>query len=152
MPSNYLATEGLGRSETGEFKKSHGQLRLHGTTYLTTWDDIFRDIGPALINEATDTSLQATLARFHVFQAAPDGFDTRGEASIAPETWNEVLVQFRALGLLDQGIKKRGVNDRSSYWRITPLGDRHLVNLLARKRAVASHTESAPTSDLSKTT
>ncbi|WP_261935756.1 hypothetical protein [Sphingomonas bisphenolicum] len=56
---------------------------------------------------------------------------------MALESFNEILIQLRALGLIDQGIKKRGVNDRSSYWRITPLGDRHLVSLLARRKPVA---------------
>lgn len=106
-----------------------------------SWDDIFRDIGPALINEATETTLKEILARFH-------GFDETHRqvrsATIAPECWNEVIVQFRALGLVEQGTKKRGVNDRNSYWAITPKGDRHLVSLLARRRQPSESAGATP--------
>lgn len=129
----------------------HGddKVELHGARRATTskdymvddnwsvqlsWDDIFRDIGPALINEATETTLQSILARFHTWDERDDIINPRS-STIAPECWNEVLIQFRALGFLELGLKKRGVSDRASYWRITPKGDRHLVNLLARRRA-----------------
>lgn len=108
-----------------------------GWHVLASWDDIFRDIGPALINEATEGQLKDILARFHGLDEVEEGYVTADPVAVAPEVWNEVLIQFRALGYLDKGEKKRGVNDRNSYWRITPLGDRHLVNLLARKRKPA---------------
>lgn len=103
-------------------------------TAKVSWNDIFRDIGPALINETTEGDLQSLLARFNGYDPEPEGWELFGRASIELESWNEVIVQFRALGLIDQGIKKRGVNDRGSYWRITAKGDKALVNLLARRR------------------
>ncbi|WP_309086409.1 DUF4062 domain-containing protein [Chelativorans sp.] len=99
-----------------------------------SWDDIFRDIGPSLINEATEVTLRNLIARFHVFDPVPKGHTFKGDDRIDLEVWNEILIQFRALGYIEQGIKKRGVNDRNSYWRITPKGDRHLVSLLARRK------------------
>ncbi len=99
-----------------------------------TWDDLFRDLGPALINEATEPHLKALVARFHVFCPLPAGLHVTGNEAVDLEVWNEILIQFRALGLMDQGVKKRGVNDKSSYWRITAKGDRHLVSLLARRK------------------
>ncbi|MES0058359.1 DUF4062 domain-containing protein [Mesorhizobium sp. M0041] len=102
-----------------------------------SWDDLFRDLGPALINETTETQLRKLLARFHVYQPIKKGFEFFSNDTISIESWNEVLIQFRALGYLQPGIKKRGVNDRSSYWVITPKGDRHLVSLLARRKKTA---------------
>ncbi|WP_181174435.1 MULTISPECIES: DUF4062 domain-containing protein [unclassified Mesorhizobium] len=99
-----------------------------------SWDDLFRDLGPALINETTDVELKSLVARFNVFDQIPSGHHVSGGSTVDLEIWNEVLIQFRALGLIDQGIKKRGVNDKSSYWRITPRGDRHLVSLMARRK------------------
>lgn len=101
---------------------------------VVKWDDLFRDIGPALINETTESELKRLIARFHGWATIPPGQTYIGSAAISVETWNEVLIQFRALGLLDKGDKKRGVNDRASYWKITPKGDRYLVGLLARKK------------------
>ncbi|MCU6456140.1 DUF4062 domain-containing protein [Sphingomonas sp. A2-49] len=118
------------------YSKERGGSYTEGWSALVTWDDMFRDIGPALINETTEPELQRILARFHSYDELEAGVSHRGFEKLAPESWNEVLVQFRALGLLDQGVKKRGVNDKASYWRITPKGDRHLVNLLARRKTV----------------
>jgi hypothetical protein len=101
---------------------------------LNTWDGIFADIGPALINEAKEEELKQILTKYHVLDPLQENCDLRGFVTVAPETWNDILIQFRALGYLGPGEKKRGVNDNSRYWKITPLGDRHLVSLLARKR------------------
>lgn len=99
----------------------------------TTWDDLFRDLGPALINEATEKKCEDILVRFHGYAVTADG--TFGSSvELDPESLNEVLIQFRALGLIQPGVRKRGVNDRSSYWAITPKGDKLLVSLLARRR------------------
>lgn len=103
-------------------------------TAEASWDDLFKDIGPALINEASEATLKALLARFSGWAEIPTGFRSAGGLELSPETWNEVIIQFRALGLLDKGTKKRGVNDSNSYWRITSKGERYLINLLASKR------------------
>ncbi|MEF2546156.1 DUF4062 domain-containing protein [Aurantimonas sp. E1-2-R+4] len=112
-----------------------------------SWNDLFRDIGPALINETTESELQRLISRFHVYDDMPQDKHLQGDAALAIESWNEVLIQFRALGLLDQGVKKRGVNDRASYWRITPRGDRHLVTLLARRKSAPTQ-ESLPRNNI----
>lgn len=98
-----------------------------------SWDDLFRDIGPALINETTEEDLKSTIARFHAWDT-PSSDEYAQSSILALESWNEIVIQFRALGYITPGIKKRGVNDRSSYWGITPRGDQHLVALLARRK------------------
>lgn len=103
----------------------------------TSWDDVFRIIGPTLINESDENSIQDLLSDFHWLSPLPEEASLVGKPNIAAESWSEVLIQFRALGYIDTGIKKRAVSDRGSYWRITPRGDRHLVSLLAKKREQA---------------
>lgn len=118
------------------YDKELGTYRTEWTANVT-WDDIFRDVGPVLINEATSDAIEMILARFHVFAQLEEGESHVQNAfpKIEPECFNEVIIQFRALGLIDVGVKKRGVNDRNSYWSITPAGDRHLVSILARRRS-----------------
>lgn len=102
-----------------------------------SWNELFRDIGPALINETTEDRLISLISRFSSLHP------TENEVSnvrLAIECWSEILVQFRALGLVTQGTKKRGVNDRGSYWSITPKGDRLLIKLLARRKITPSAT------------
>jgi hypothetical protein len=104
----------------------------------TTWNNIFRVIGPSLISETEENALQELLAEFHWHHPMPKDSSLIGKSEISSESWSEVLIQFRALGYIDTGLKKRAVSDRGRYWRITPRGDRHLVSLLARKRGDAS--------------
>lgn len=134
--------------ESGNDKKL-----LQGTRYLrnkstyfsdyhnwkceASWDAIFMDIGPILINEASEDDIKSLISRFHGWDKMDDIYEMSGSAYISVETWSEVLIQFRALGYLEPGTKKRGVNDRNSYWKITPRGDKHLVQLLAKRRVLA---------------
>jgi hypothetical protein len=104
--------------------------------HKTSWDAIFVDIGPALINEATSSDIATILSRFQLLATPELGTTVIGNEEVEPECFNEVIIQFRALGLIDKGHKKRGVNDRNSYWSITPKGDRHLVNILAKRRTL----------------
>jgi hypothetical protein len=115
-------------------KRSH-DYAYHDWEYLTTWDAIFADMGPVLLNEATEVELKDVLARFHSLQDITSAYEHQGRQGIFPENWNEVLIQFRALNYMEPGTKKRGVNDANRYWKITQAGDRHLVSLLARKRS-----------------
>ena len=115
-------------------KKSESTSRLAKWEAVASWDDIFKDIGPLLINEATDDDIKDAICRFHGWALVPDGYVKSGPITVIPECFNEVLIQLRALGLLAPGVKKRGVNDRNSYWRITPRGDSYLVSLLAKRR------------------
>lgn len=102
----------------------------------TSWDAIWRQLGPALLNEATEDDLQSLLKDFNLRYSIPNNYSLYlSRVSLANECWSEVLIQFRALGFIVPGPKKRGVNDRNSYWGITPRGDRHLVSLLARRKS-----------------
>lgn len=99
-----------------------------------SWDDIFKDIGPLLITETSEARLRDALAEWHVLQALTDGHYLEN-STISDETWADVIVQFRALGFIEPGTKKRAISDRHSYWKTTSKGDKHLVGLLAKRRA-----------------
>lgn len=100
---------------------------------LASWDDIFKDIGPMLLNEASEKEIETAIIRFHGWAKIPkDEIDFNH--SIQPEALNEILVQFRALGLIDKGKRKRAISDKSRYWSITTPGEAHLLQLLAIRK------------------
>ena len=102
---------------------------------IATWDDLFKDIGPLVLNEASEQEVEDAINRFHGWSHTPDG-QTRSDYQIIPEVLNEILIQFRALGLIDKGKRRRGISDKNRYWSITTQGEAHLLQLLAiRKRA-----------------
>ena len=109
---------------------------LGGWQKLLTWDEIFKDIGPLLINEASDREIKHSLSGFGY---VADDINLEEielkEVELSMDYFGEIIVQLRALGLIDKGTKKRAVSDRSGYWALTQRGERYLVKLLARRRS-----------------
>lgn len=103
-----------------------------------SWDDIFRDLGPILQNEATEIEIKAMLARFVAWSAfVHDQNHNYRNESVTPETFAEIIVQFRALGLIQKGSRKRAVSDNKNYWGLTTKGEAYLIGLLARRKKSA---------------
>ncbi|BBH16369.1 hypothetical protein Back2_06560 [Nocardioides baekrokdamisoli] len=104
-----------------------------------TWDEILNLLGPHMLDEASEPTLQALLGREakQVLLDRPEGdWNDVSGLSVDPtgDAWGHVLVQLRALGILQAGQKKRTVSDRAVYWALTPAGDDYLVRLKATKR------------------
>lgn len=111
-----------------------------------TWDEIFAAIGILMIDEATTTQLykraQETLCE-RVAKSDLEVMESEGakryRATLDRDGWETIELQFRALGLIESGVKRRGVADHNKYLALTERGLRHL----AITRAIRSE-ESAP--------
>ncbi|MFC6014087.1 DUF4062 domain-containing protein [Nocardia lasii] len=106
------------------------------TRVRTTWDAIYRDISPAMADEETEGKVRTRVASHLVSTATEDDIEKlksakNGQPFMYTDDWELVKTQFRALGLIDNGIKKRPVNDTNKYLRLTPQGDRHMTTLIA---------------------
>ena len=108
---------------------------------VLSWNQIFRAIGPALMNEASETSMKERLgwaAGAALTEAGgwPDGvaLPESLEVDADPEALDQVKVQFRALNLIEKGIARRAPSDKSVYWRLTERGEVHLAQLMAIRR------------------
>jgi hypothetical protein len=100
-----------------------------------SWNTIFANVAPSLRNEGTEEDIAQQLRRFVVLDSSyPFKRKKVSEVSIAPADVSRVIIQLRALGLIDKGTRKRGINDKASYWRLTDAGDRLLVALLAERK------------------
>lgn len=112
-----------------------------------SWDSLFAAIGALLIDEATveqvkdrcDKELANHVSDEDV-QTVPENA-TNFEGDLFASDWETVEFQLRALGLIDTGVKKRGVQDDNKYLRLTNKGLRHLAILRAIKRPEASPAE-----------
>lgn len=113
-----------------------------------SWDDVFADFGPLLINETTETRIREMLARFIGWSNSIDftKFNATNR-TISSETFASVIIQFRALGLIDKGTRKRPVTDKENYWSLTPRGESHLVKLLAKRRSTPENSGETDTDD-----
>jgi hypothetical protein len=103
----------------------------HNFTVETTWNAIFRSVGPVLLGEANEQSFRSAFKQF--VETLPDDQARQAYDNIyvAPEVFDTVKLQLRALGLIKLGEKKRSSTNVLNYWSLTPYGDNHLTTLLA---------------------
>jgi hypothetical protein len=123
----------------GEDYSDKKREELHATT---TWDAMFADIGPVMINEATDRVVRDRV-RDHLTSgncnipkaelAKVKGWKQR-DIKVFNDDWDQIQVQYRALGLIDKGLRKRTASDTHKYLALTEKGDRHLAFLRAIRR------------------
>lgn len=114
-----------------------------------TWNQIFAAISPLLINEAKEHQLrdkfENLLFNQTVAKLVKDGEDLAGHRRtnfIAPsDSFSTVIVQLRALGLIQISEKNRSVKDTASYWTLTDYGN----DVMNRLRAIRKKPESQST-------
>jgi hypothetical protein len=115
-------------------------------TVVTTWDSMFSAIGPLLLDEGEQRALLRRLgAHFHgkneqEAEAALAESVGEGESldslnvRLPADTLGTILIQFKALGLIQSSERKRSVSDTGTYWTLTPYGEDHLTSLRALRR------------------
>ncbi len=122
-----------------ETEDRKGQSSEWPYTMDISWNQIFYDIGPLMLNEANDREIRLALnkmvrkrsqiprsndqklngqKRFHSFNISDDDFQT-------------IKVQLRAVGLIAKSQRTRSVKDAQTYWTLTPYGDQVLTTLRA---------------------
>lgn len=104
-----------------------------------TWDDIFYQISPLMIHEASDLQLSNSLDAMvksyglTLLQKSKEGKKHSFRSfSISDEDFQTIKVQLRALGLINKSEKNRSVKDTKTYWTLTPYGD----SVMNRLRAI----------------
>jgi hypothetical protein len=115
------------------------------TRHSTTWNRLFDQVAPMMINEAKETFIRQTVASYanaetrHVFvregQAQFGDEYVISAIDVADKDFDTLKVQFLALGLVAQSHKKtRSVKDSSTYWTLTPAGEELLLRMRAVKK------------------
>lgn len=103
-----------------------------------SWDTIFYDIAPLLLNEATDDQIKHSLhemVRARSREKRSKDKDLIGHKMkfirISDHDFQTIKIQLRALGLISKSQKTRSVKDTQTYWALTPYGDQVLTTLRA---------------------
>ena len=104
-------------------------------TAALSWNQVFYTVSPLLIHESNEHSMRGVLEE-RLLPKVLDYFthDRRDslECRIDGESFRTIIVQLRALGLIEKSTGKRGVKDTATYWTLTPFGD----NIMNRLRAI----------------
>lgn len=100
-----------------------------------SWDEIFELLGPFMIEEAAEHTLRDRLANDALRKVLESGGWSNNwkqqSVTISDKSWGAILVQLRALKVIETGTKKRTVSDKETYWKLTRAGDDYLVELRA---------------------
>ncbi|PRY65402.1 uncharacterized protein DUF4062 [Glaciihabitans tibetensis] len=136
-PSFQHGTDTVKLSWTFDGGPRHARKRVEESTAYK-WDEIIQVIGPFMIDEAAEDSLRSTLSAHMsrpVYQRNTS-WPTMPDITfnITDKAWGDVIVQLRALRMIETGAKKRSTTIKSVYWKLTPAGDAYLVNLRAARR------------------
>lgn len=152
--------------DTGE---AHGGNRAHGLwTVHPTWNAVLKHLGPELMDEASEEYLRERLSALcdgltqdDLIKDDDNDDDDTDEAvdneaeeakqddrigriydvEVTIDSFNDVKVQFSALGLIEKGTKRRPGSDTSTYWRLTGHGHQQLLRLRAIRKPVLVETE-----------
>ena len=101
-----------------------------------TWDNMFSYCGAELSGECTSEQLSEKM-QLCIYHAAPReirDLNSLSDFVVFYVLEDQIRIQFQALGLIESGVKKRAVSDSNTYWKLTPFGERYLVQVKALKR------------------
>lgn len=110
-------------------------------TAICSWNEIFSDISPLMIDEVSEISLRNKIdtyiftKQYSVIKKNLEKADREiDKFKIIDNSFHTLKIQFRALGLITESIKKRGVHDTNKYWSLTTYGDTKMTMLRAIKK------------------
>ncbi|TGN63023.1 DUF4062 domain-containing protein [Nocardioides eburneiflavus] len=125
----------------------YGSERAARGSFEATWDRIFAYLAPSMMDEANEHGLHnrlSSLGREIVqewYDEQPEGHEwgVLRSAKADINSLEDVLVQLKALGLIDVSDKKHGVADKATYWRLTAKGTSHMMKLRTITRFADNH-------------
>lgn len=136
---SYSAPEGVENLSQGEdtyaqeatLKTEDGQSKL--VILKASWNKLFRYAGSSMIAECTENEFREKieLAYFH---SVPEEFIKSthyNDIVVYDVIFDQIKMQFQALGLITKGTKKRTVSDKEVYWKLTPYGEKYLIKISA---------------------
>lgn len=119
---------------------SYNASRYTHKTELT-WNDVFSAVSPLLLDEGSKRDIERRIVEvvtkkdIELFRKfAKSKSKTFAEFEINDNSVEMCVVQFIALNYIEKGIKRRPINDRGSYWKLTPIGEKAMYELRAIRR------------------
>jgi hypothetical protein len=109
-------------------------------SFTVTWNKLFMEISPLMIDEADESSLRIKLNSFCSItnydreMVTYKTYPKIGAFNIVDSDFHKIIIQLRALGLIKKSMRKRSIKDNDTYWQLTSYGDNLMTRLIAIKR------------------
>ena len=115
---------------------------LHYASKLkTSWNKLFAFISPLMIDEVNENLLKRKINDFVetegllvVIEEMEKENRRVSEIKMNDDDFHTIKIQFRALNMITESVKRRGVHDKNKYWTLTPYGDNVMTKLRAIRR------------------
>lgn len=100
-----------------------------------SWDSIFSYAGSAMIGECTEQEFhdKVQLVFWHSVPSELRNKNSYHDIVLFDIVFDSIKIQLQALGLITHGTKKRAVSDTNTYWKLTPYGEKYLLQVRAIK-------------------
>ena len=112
-----------------KYDDSKGQEQWRSV--MVTWDQIFFEVGPLVMEEASEGQMRVRLGR-ELWRYDYEKFtNVAGEITMDNDNFDTIKIQLLALGLIRKSPKKHVPSDTGRYWSLTPFGETELMKLRA---------------------
>jgi hypothetical protein len=110
-----------------------------------TWDQIFYELGPLMIEEASETQMRNRLNE-ELWLYDRELFPETGikAVQLSNDAFETIKIQLLALGLIKKSERKHAPSDTGKYWSLTPFGETALMKLCAITKQSASKRKITP--------
>lgn len=113
---------------------------------ILTWNEIFKSISPLMIDEANEGNLKEKILDLcrsknkikELMATQKMMYKKYFGAYLDENSFSQIKVQLRALGLIMKSEKKRSIKDNETYWCLTNFGDLQMTKLIAKRSNVGS--------------
>lgn len=104
------------------------------TEYIQVkWNNLFSRTCTILIDEAKEEEYKIRLDAYILHLTKKDQKEYF-RVSVIADYFSSILIQLKALMLIEKSNKKRSLKDNSTYWKLTEKGDQLLTKLRAIQR------------------
>lgn len=122
---------------TEDLQQGEDIIEIHYTSSVyssksvkVSWNKIIASLAPHMINECAENRLK--IAINEMVNLMEKG--TSSGRVLSDESFQTIKVQLIALGIIKPSTKKHSTTDTSTYWTLTPYGNKVMMRLKALKK------------------
>lgn len=124
----------------GQFGGQRYNVRNYEASNRLKFREIFAATSPFLMDEAQDDVIKDAIdnliaTEFSEYYIKETECEIVKDFSLTPDSLQTIKVQMVALGLIEKGIKKRQIQDRSTYWKLTQRGEIEMMKERAIRKS-----------------
>ncbi|MFR1052417.1 MAG: DUF4062 domain-containing protein [Lachnospirales bacterium] len=108
-----------------------------------TWNDLFAIIAPYMVIECNESDIKKAIVEYAKSLLSDELAKEKREKkysrfydfSIENEEFQNIKIQYKALGLITKSVRNRSVKDTLNYWTLTEYGDYIMTQLIAIRKS-----------------